>query len=190
MGSFFAKLKNDGAISLCLIVGLVVFGFAPITAIAGDSKRFSILSNASMTLPEAIVVAQTKHDGYVVESELEEDDGMYFYQIELISNDGQAEVFINPANGIVLGVDAETGLAVRLKRRWEARLEAMQSAQISLADAIKKVRGDMEAFVVSAELRRRHHGMIYKIVLLEGEREHEFEVAIADGAILDHDIDD
>ena len=161
------------------------------SAQAGDAHMTRVLANASMTLPEAMEVALGLHEGYVVEAELEEKHGMYFYQIELVSEQGEAEVFVNPSNGVVIGMDQETGLAVRLRGRWEARLEAMRDASLTLVEAIRLVHKEVGGgVVVDADLRKRHFGHTYQIRIRDGETEHEVEVALSDGSVVDHDIDD
>gem|GEM_PF-3281872 len=172
-------------------LGLFAAVHAGQPAQAGDAHMTRVLANATMTLPEAMEVALGLHDGYVVEAELEEHQGKYFYQIELVSDQGKAEVFVNPSNGVVIGMDQETGLAVRLRGRWEARLEAMKDASLTLVEAIKLVHKDVGGgVVVDADLRKRHFGHTYQIRIRDGEVEHEIEVALADGSVVDHDIDD
>ena len=158
---------------------------------AGDAHMTRVLANATMTLPEAMEVALGLHDGYVVEGELEEHRGKYFYEIELVSDQGEAEVYVNPSNGVVIGMDQETGLAVRLRGRWEARLEAMKAASLTLVEAINMVHKSVGGgVVVDADLRKRHFGHTYQIRIRDGEVEHEVEIALADGSVVDHDIDD
>ena len=172
---------------LALLAPTVHGGYS---AQAGDAHMTRVLANATMTLPEAMEVALGLHDGYVVEGELEEHRGKYFYQIELVNDQGEAEVFVNPSNGVVIGMDQETGLAVRWRGRWESRLEAMKDASLTMVEAINLVHKNIGGVVVDADLRKRHFGHTYQIRIRDGETEHEVEVALADGSVVDHDIDD
>ena len=195
MGALRSKFQTNRArvtgqlAVLTLGMLFAVAGFSG-AALSWSDEKEEVMRNAKISLSEAIETVQKQHPGYVVEGELEEKDGMYFYEIALISEDGETEVFINPANGLVIGVDQETGLAVKLRSRWEKRLQTLQAASLSLLEAINLACGNKAGLVIEADLRKRHYGHIYQIKLLEGDIEHEYEIALEDGRIVDHDIDD
>lgn len=63
-------------------------------------------------LPLADVLArlQASHPGRVVEVELDEDDDMLIYEVELVTRDGRLiEVEIDAATGVILDLDEDAG---------------------------------------------------------------------------------
>ena len=173
-----AVLCGAGAVLLC------VSG----TVRANDDLN-ELLAQVQFSLVDAVNVAQASYDGYVVGVELEEEDGMFYYEVELVSEKGQTQVYVNPANGIVIGIDQEQGIAIRFQRRWQRRLAAAQASKIDVVEAIKVAQEKAGGYVLEVDLRTRSDHDIYKIKLINEDEESEVSVATSDGSITDFDVD-
>jgi len=160
---------------------------------AADSARaggefHKVLGQVTFTLADAVRVVQQAYDGYAIEAELEAEHGMYYYRVELVDAGGRTDVFVNPANGLVIGVEREEGIAVRLRSRWERELSAAQSAKLTLLDAISTAGEASHGHVIAADFRTYRNPPSYFIRIISGDTEHEVSLAPETGAVLAHDI--
>jgi uncharacterized membrane protein YkoI len=84
-------------------------GFASALALAGPSAvELEIVQNAKLSLAQAIVQVERETNGAVVEAELDDDDDMFFYELEVATEQGVERIFINPASEL----DRERGTLV------------------------------------------------------------------------------
>jgi len=171
----------------CAITLLSVGAQSPALA---DEVKCGILKNASVSLREAIESALAKYEGFPVKAELKEQDDMYYYEINLVSEGGRSEVFVNPANGLEIGFQQENGVAVRFQRFWESKLGAILAANISLLQAIETAQETHQGFVSEVELKSRREPHIFEILLLDGEVEREVTIDAKKGKIINVEIDD
>ena len=155
-----------------------------------DEDKCDILKNAHVSLEEVVEKVLDKYDGLPVKAELEEEDGMYYYEIDLVSEGGRSKVFVNPANGLEIGFHSESGVAVRFQRFWESKLAAILTANISLLDAIETAQAAVSGFVSEVELKSRREPYVFEIVLLDDEIETEVTVDAKQGRIIEVDTDD
>lgn len=91
-----------------LITGGIV---ASLLAAAGAAGMLTTQANAetpAVSEAQAIEIALAEVQGEVQETELDREDGMQVYEIEILTADGvEMEVEINAATGEVLVVEAE-----------------------------------------------------------------------------------
>lgn len=91
-----------------LITGGIV---ASLLAAAGAAGMLTTQANAetpAVSEAQAIEIALAEVQGEVQETELDREDGMQVYEIEILTADGvEMEVEINAATGEVLEVEAE-----------------------------------------------------------------------------------
>ncbi len=167
------------ALALALVAG---------PARADHDEEYEALRTVTVTLPQAIEIAQRKYPGYVVEAKLEEENGMFYYQVELVWSEGQAEVYVHPANGLVIGSESETGMAIRIQRRWEARLAALNVGDVSVFQAIDIARREAEGHVREVDLKKRRGVYFYRVTLCDEQNEHEIDVNLNDGSVIRHDV--
>ncbi len=178
---------------LLKIIVLCTFGsvLGTVTGSAGTNEDLNeLLDQVQFSLVDAVNVVQSRFDGYVIGVELEEEDGMFYYEVELVSEVGRARVYVNPANGIVIGIDQEQGIAIRFQRRWQRRLAAAQASKLTIVEAIRVAQEKANGYVVEVDLRTRQDPTVYEIKLLNGDQESEVSVATNDGSITDFDVDD
>jgi len=176
--------------SLWLVVGIaysLILGNSP--SRAGNAERLEILHHAPVTLAQAIKIALEKYPGYALQGKLKEQDGMFYYEIELVSDDGQADIYVHPVNGLVIGAESEIGMALRLKRRWEARFEVVSRAPLSALDAMSIAHEEAKGRILEVDLRKNHKGQFfYRMKLYEGGAKHVIDVNIGSGEVIQHEI--
>ncbi len=66
----------------------------------GELKTAQV-QKAKITIIEAIALAEKDQKGTVVKAELEEDDDKLMYEIELLDNDKETEVYVDAMTGVV-----------------------------------------------------------------------------------------
>ena len=71
-----------------------------------DDDNFSNYKNV-ISQDDAIAIAEKAANGKVVEIELDEDDGLFKYEVELRTDRGEAEVEIDASTGNVLEVELD-----------------------------------------------------------------------------------
>ncbi|MED4464463.1 PepSY domain-containing protein [Metabacillus fastidiosus] len=70
-----------------------------------DDIRADLSNQAIITVEKAVKIAQGEIKGEVIETNLDEDDGRYEYEIELRTNKGDVDVTIDAVTGKVLEID-------------------------------------------------------------------------------------
>lgn len=186
--SFLVGFPNIGARRLtiaavaCAVFSLVFGAHFPVFA---DDEKCNILRNARVSLKEAIENVLTKYEGFPIKAELEEKDGMYYYEIDLVSEGGRSKIFVNPANGLEIGLQQKTGVAIRFQRIWESKLAAVLETNISLLEAIETAQATSQGFIAQAELKSRHKPHVFEITVLDGEIERELLIDVSQGEIID-----
>lgn len=89
---------------------LVAMAVLPGTVNADDQDRALQAVELGEILPLAKILAivDERFGGRVIEIELDRDDGVYVYEIELVSAQGRLyEVYVNAANGRIIELEAE-----------------------------------------------------------------------------------
>ena len=83
-------------------------GLALTGAVVGTVSAQSVAEATGLTMEQAIEIARLEVPGVVQEAELEREDGMMVFEIEILSDDGQEfEIVIAADTGTVIEVDAE-----------------------------------------------------------------------------------
>ncbi len=182
-----ARRKLTIAAVTCAVFSLVFGSHLPVFA---DDKKYNILRNAHVSLKDAVESVLTKYEGFPIEAELEEKDGMYYYEINLVSEGSRSKIFVNPANGLEIGFQRKAGVAIRFQRFWESRLAAILATNISLLEAIETAQATVQGFVAQAELKSRREPHVFEITVLDGEVERELLIDAKQGEIIDIDTDD
>ena len=159
---------------------------------APSAIELEIMQNAEIGLAEAIALAEREVDGgRVIEAELDEDDDMYFYKLEVMNEDGLWLVYLNPASGVVIG-RREPGLvtgAVRGDGRQKA--EALAAAGTSLVQALSIAESSTGGKAIDIELQRDDGTYFYEVETIQPNLEHKLEIDSGPGGrILDFDEDD
>ena len=76
--------------------------------LSDDDEEFRALRLASVSLVEAIHIAESETGAIAVSAEFEEDNGAYVFEIETLSDSGvETEVVIHPSDGSVLETEVD-----------------------------------------------------------------------------------
>lgn len=75
-----------------------------------EFARDAVARGQILSLAEVLARLQDSHPGRVVEVELEQDDDMLIYEVELVTRDGRLiEVEIDAATGRIVDLDEDAG---------------------------------------------------------------------------------
>ncbi|MGJ8605118.1 MAG: PepSY domain-containing protein [Marivita sp.] len=75
---------------------------------AHDRARYALEAGEILPLSDILQAAQTARPGRVIEVELDRDDGIWIYELELVGTNGQLyEIEINAATGVILEIEHE-----------------------------------------------------------------------------------
>lgn len=75
-----------------------------------EFARGAVARGEILSLAEVLGRLQNSHPGRVVEVELEQDDDMLIYEVELVTQDGRlVEIEIDAATGRILDLDEDAG---------------------------------------------------------------------------------
>lgn len=123
-----------------------------------------------ITMLEALKTATELVPGRVVEAELEDEEDIIFYEIEIISSDGMI---------VEVQVDANSGQIIKQAREGEV-------AYISVEEAIKTAKEFLRWHVVEIELEEEDGKAVYEIELVNtlGDTQ-EIEVEALSGKVVE-----
>lgn len=169
------------------ICGTICAGFVFIAEPASSTvvdERQKILSDAAITLSQAMEAAQSNYKGFAIEGTLREKEGMYFYQIDVITDEGDAEVYINPANGVVIGADFGRRYNMFSTTRNQSLILALEDASITFKDAVSIALAHFTGIVFDIRLEEKLGRYVYEVGLFDGEKESALEIAIDSGEVV------
>ncbi|MEP2979104.1 MAG: PepSY domain-containing protein [Lentilitoribacter sp.] len=90
--------------------GLILTGGLVGVAVADTKDKQAITEAPTVSMIQAIEIANTQVPGIVLEAELENEDGTTIYEIEIVKADGiEMEIEINAESGEVLTVEENDG---------------------------------------------------------------------------------
>jgi uncharacterized membrane protein YkoI len=166
------------------LLAVLTMGFAVGASQAADPAREdAALSNAKVSLNQAITVAEEQGSGQAIGADYVPKSGtMGYYAVKVLSTDGQklTDFRINPNNGRVLKAtrDKFQKLFTRIKP------EALQNAPTSLKGAIKAAEAQTGGKAVMADADRDGDQVRYtvKVAMADGTTE-KIKVNGADGKV-------
>lgn len=101
-----------------LAAGLILTGGIVGVAVADTKDKQAITEAPTVSMIQAIEIANTQVPGIVLEAELENEDDTNIYEIEIVKADGvEMEVEINAESGEVLAVEEDDGKKKGKKKR-------------------------------------------------------------------------
>ncbi|UCE63126.1 MAG: PepSY domain-containing protein [Nitrospirota bacterium] len=123
-----------------------------------------------ITMQEALKTATDIVPGRVVEAELEDEDDISFYEIEIISSDGMV---------VEVQVDANSGQIIKQAREGEV-------AYITVEEAIKSAEEFLRWHAVEVELEEEDGKAVYEIEMVNnlGDKQ-ELEIDALSGKVLE-----
>lgn len=172
---------------LACAVMMVAFSGEPwAAAVDGPvaNERHQVMETAAVSLSQAMEKAQTDYNGFAIEGALQEKDGMFYYQIDVITEEGGTEVYINPANGVVIGADVGRRYNMFSVPRDNSVMVALADAQISFKEAVSIAVTHFAGFVFDIRLEEKLGRYVYEIGLFDGDTESELEISIDSGEVV------
>ena len=101
-----------------IAAGMVLAGGIVGVAMADTKDKQAITEAPTLSMIQAIEIANTEVPGIVLEAELENEDGTTIYEIEIVNAEGlEMEVEINAESGEVLLVEEDDGEKKGKKKR-------------------------------------------------------------------------
>lgn len=139
-----------------------------------------------------------ENEAMLVKTELDEDDGKLHYDVEFVSGDTKYEYEIDAVSGQILKRESkllESGdkpsddknsntSSVQLT---ESRISIEEAKNIALKDAGVSAN---EVRFTKTKLEQDDGILKYEIEFIKGDYEYEYEINAANGAVLEHDVDE
>ena len=158
-------MRKKILVCFCLTLTAVILDFG-----IGMSASQSGETAPKISMVEALKIATEVVPGRVVEAELEDEEDVIFYEIEIISSDGII---------VEVQVDAQSGQIIRQAREGEV-------AYISVEEAIKSATDFLRWHAVEVELEEEDGEAVYEIKLVNNlGDEQEVEVDALSGKVLE-----
>lgn len=93
------KYTSSILTSMLLAVGII---FTPLVSADDDVKDAALLSQAKITLTDAIAKANAQIPGTPFEAELERERGVVIYKVTIFNNNQKTKVLINAQTGVII----------------------------------------------------------------------------------------
>ncbi|WP_163580317.1 PepSY domain-containing protein [Gracilibacillus saliphilus] len=144
-----------------------------------DSKHDAENQESSfISREEAKTIATEKYYGTVVEAELDEDDGSYYYEMEIWTDKGEVDLKINARSGeiVYISVDEDDKLS--------------SEVTISADEARSIAKGKYEGTIQEFELDEDDGRYMYELEMRTDKGELELEIDANNGEIMKVEYDD
>ncbi len=162
---------------------------APIPLLARPSAiELEIVRGAELSLADAVLLAEKEVGGRVIEAELDEDDDMYFYRLDVMTDAGLTVLYLNPASGVVVG-RRDPGLISGVMG-GDSRARADGAAAGALVKALESAESRTGGHAVEGEIDRDDGRYLFEIRTIAPGIEYELEIDAVSGEILDIEEDD
>lgn len=178
------------------------------TIVARAAAQTSQASTDGVTQPftslaQAVRLAEQRTNGRAQKVELDRDDGIYYYKVKTVAQDGSAKVYVDFRTGNVDRIDSQ-GFFDRVgdffdrkdRRKNEALLSALKATQVTLSQAIDAAEKDTGGRAVKAKLKDRYGSMYFQVSLIVDRSKRRVEVDAATAKVVavttkkDRDDDD
>lgn len=156
------------------------------TSVTPD-QRAEVLSRAAVTLTEAMQSAEDAYGGFAVEGGLQEKAGMYYYQIDVITKKGAGQVYVNPANGLVIGGEFDHKFSLFRAPDNDNLIMVLTDAGVTLQEAVSIALRHFTGIVLDVRLQEKLGRYFYEIGLINGDTEKALQVAIDNGEVVTGD---
>lgn len=130
-------------------------------------------------------IALSKVDGIIVEIELESDDGIVYYDIEMKTNSGEVEMEIHAFTGEILSFSKDSTSSKGL-----LNLNINTSALIGIAEAERIALQHFSGTIIEIELDSDNGRLYYEVEMKTSKGEVELEIDAYTGKIISIEIDD
>lgn len=142
-------------------------------------------SNQMIGIEVAKEIALSKVDGVIVEIELDSDDGVTYYEIEMKTNQGEVELEIHAYTGEILSFSKDSKSSKGL-----LNLSIDTSALIGVAEAKRIALQQFSGTVKEVELNKDDGRLYYEVEMKTNKGEVEIEIDAYTGKIISIEIDD
>ncbi len=167
---------------LIIIAGVITAGGVALasdgsgTPTSDSAESTEASANDMITLQEAKEIALQEADGLVKEVQLDTDDGMYYYEVEIHNGTYEYEI----------EVDALTGKIIDIEKDAAHKNIGKYGNILSMDEAIRIAQEEApQAFFVEVELDEDDGRLMYDIDMRDDEFKYEFDIDATTGEIVD-----
>jgi uncharacterized membrane protein YkoI len=136
-----------------IVVALIALG-AGTAALAGSDegidRKLAAVQGARVPLAEAISVAERQAGGRAAKVDLERQGSGYVYEVEILSTNGAANVFVDPSTGSVLRTDRGGEHGKSSSSEDGTTLSELTASRTTLAQAIAAAEGGTQGKAIAA----------------------------------------
>lgn len=152
-----------------------------------DNKHTSKSSESKLISAEEVQSIATKeYPGIVKELELDEDDGQYYYELEIRTEYGEVELEIDAYSGEIIYLSVDDDGDSAKQHHSSDNKNSLISTDQARSIALEKFNGKIKEL----ELDEDDDRYIYEIEIRTGKGEVELEIDAINGAILKVNYDD
>ena len=162
----------------------IAVGLATTMAEAQKSKKAARLAQAQFSLSEAVAKAKAEAPGKAIEVELKDDDGVIYYQVEIVTENRLKELQFDAGSGELIGLKTKMQTPTNMDKEDTRVLEALKTAQTTLPQAVEIAKKKFGGSAIEAELEASSRGAYYEIDLVKDDKVREVKVAANNGEIL------
>ncbi|WP_227429792.1 PepSY domain-containing protein [Psychrobacter sp. I-STPA6b] len=162
---------------------ILAFGLSGVGTVASaksaDANKVTAVVQSTVTIEQAIAVAQQNFNGELSSIEFDYDDTTRkgVYEIKLVSTTTKMELKVDANTGNVLEHKQE-----RLDRDDKVKYDRLKQSTISLSDAIKRAK--QRGHVIEAEFDIENGQAVYEIEVLQGQQKRKVVINTMTGQFI------
>lgn len=130
-----------------------------------------------ISLQEAKGIALQEADGFITEIELEKDDGIYYYQVDIHDGNYEYEVEIDAFTGTIIDFEKDSD---------HENVQEIFGDLLSIDEAIEIAQNqEPNAFIVEVEVDEDYGRIIYEIEMYDETTEYDIDIDAKTGEIIE-----
>ncbi|MFC2947962.1 PepSY domain-containing protein [Virgibacillus sediminis] len=166
----------------------VIFSGVSVAASSADDGQGAVKEAESgeankLSVAEAKDIALAEKDGYVVEVELDEDDGVSYYEMELENGKAEHEIYVHAYTGEVLKTESDGD-------DDDDREGEFPSDILTTEQAVEIAQAEVDGTVTEMEVDEDDGRYVYEIELGTDNGETELTIDAVTGDVLEIEQDD
>jgi len=165
-----------------LMIGLSSVFITAVTAEGSSSNTVSASeTNTLITIEQAKMIALEAVPGVITESEIEKENGIIIYEIEIIKDNKEYEVNIDPKTGLIIKIELDDE-DEKISPQELKKIGGLITEEEAIKIALEHIG---EGTVVGFETEKEHGRIIYEVeIRAKGDRV-EVEVDAQTGKIIE-----
>lgn len=150
-----------------------------------NSKEIASVLGAKTSIAQAIAAAEQQTGGRAMKIGIEEEKGVYFYEIKTVTKDKVAEVFVDPTSGQVVRTDDEGLIAKAFDREDREEFAKLAASPTTLAAAIATAEQHVGGKAIEASFDNEDGAMWFEVEAVKDGAVHKVMIDAATGKVVE-----